>query len=206
MDFEADDEGDGEETQPGGDDSVIDTEEVTILQTIMNPMVGDLPPIMPKSGDKQGSRHLDNLGFSNSSGKDMDAKGTWSKKKVSMPVKAVSTTEQWTKEDIEVVQQVRYKTDLERFQTYRRNKIDLADQKKINTKDHSAYIEIARADPGSIIKKSIFSIVVYRGVLLGDVTKFDREVDMKFKKSVKGSQCNNWKNTPLQNPPQGFPT
>ena len=35
----------------------------------------------------------------------------------------------------------------------------------INTKDHSAYIEVARADPGSVIRKSIFSVAAYREVL-----------------------------------------
>ena len=60
----------------------------------------------------------------------------------------------------------------------------------INTKDHSAYIEVARADPGSVIRKSVFSIAAYREVLKrkgGDVSRFDKEVDTKFKKGPQGS-------------------
>ena len=134
--------------------------------------------------------HLDSLGLSDSSGEDMDAKGIRNKKKVSMPVKAASSTEQWTEEDIDIVRQIRYKTDLERFQTYHRNKIELADLTTINTKDHSAYIEMARADPSTIIKKSMFSVAAHREVLRlkgGDTSKFDKGVCPKFKKSTKGS-------------------
>ena len=49
----------------------------------------------------------------------------------------------------------------------------------INTKDHSAYIEMAWADPGSVIRKSIFSIAAYCEVLNqkgGDISLFDKEV------------------------------
>ena len=55
----------------------------------------------------------------------------------------------------------------------------------INTKDHSAYIEVAQADPGSEIRKSVFSVAAYREVLKwkgGDVSWFDKEVNTKFKK------------------------
>ena len=78
------------------------------------------------------------------------------------------------------MRQTRYKTDLQRFQTYRWNKIDPGDMASINTKDHSAYIEVAQADPGSVIRKSIFSIAAYREVLNqkgGDVSRFDRGGD-----------------------------
>ena len=82
-----------------------------------------------------------------------------------MPTKAsVSHPSQWVEEDIDVVCQTRYKTDLQRFQTYHRNKIDPGDMASINTKDHSAYIEVAWADPGSVIRKSVFSIAAYREV------------------------------------------
>ena len=88
------------------------------------------------------------------------------KKKGSTSTKAsVSHPSQWAEEDIDVVRQTRYKTDLQRFQTYCRNKIDPGDMASINTKDHSAYIEVARADPGSVICKSVFSIAAYREVL-----------------------------------------
>ena len=60
----------------------------------------------------------------------------------------------------------------------------------INTKDHSTYIEIAKVHPGTVIKKSVFSIGAYRQVLWlkgSDISKFDREVGATFKKSAKGS-------------------
>ena len=66
-----------------------------------------------------------------------------------------------------------------------------ADLSTINTKDHSAYIEIAKAHPGTVIKKSVFSVAAYRQVLQlkgGDTSKFDREVGATFKKSAKGSR------------------
>ena len=109
-----------------------------------------------------------------------------------MPVKmASSNTGQWTDEDLDVVHQLRYKTNLDCFQTYRHNKIMPADLSTINTKDHSAYIEIAKAHPGTVVKKSVFSIVAYRQMLRlkdGDTSKFDREVGATFKKSAKGSR------------------
>ena len=108
-----------------------------------------------------------------------------------MPVKVTSNTGQWTDEDLDVVRQLCYKTDLEHFQTYRRNKIMPTDKSTINTKDHSAYIEVAKADPSTVVKKSVFSIVAYQQVLQlkgSDVSKFDREVGAAFKKLVKGSR------------------
>ena len=83
------------------------------------------------------------------------------------------------------MRQTRYKTDLQRFQTYRWNKIDPGDMASINTKDHSAYIEVAWADPGSVIRKSVFSVAAYREVLKqkgGDISRFDKEVESMFKK------------------------
>ena len=96
---------------------------------------------------------------------------------MSTPVKVVSNTGQWTNEDLNVVHQLCYKTDLDHFQTYRCNKITPADLSTINTKDHSTYIEVAKAHPGTVIKKSVFSIAAYRQVLRlkgGDTSKFDR--------------------------------
>ena len=79
-----------------------------------------------------------------------------------MPVKvASSNTSQWTDEDLNMVCQIRYETDLDRFQTYQHNKIMPADLSTINTKDHRAYIEIAKVHPSTVIKKSVFSITVY---------------------------------------------
>ena len=93
---------------------------------------------------------------SDSSVEDLDTKGAHPKKKGSTPTKAlVSHPSQWAEEDIDVVRQTRYKTDLQSFQTYHQNKIDPGDMASINTKDHSAYIEVAWADPGSVIRKSV---------------------------------------------------
>ena len=60
----------------------------------------------------------------------------------------------------------------------------------INTKDHSTYIEVAWADPGLVIRKSVFSIAAYRAVLKQKgVTSphFDKEVESMFKKGPRGS-------------------
>ena len=104
-----------------------------------------------------------------------------------MPTKALAASHpsQWAEEDIDIMRQTCYKTDLQRFQTYRRNKIDPSDMASINTKDHSAYIEVAQVDPGSVIRKSMFSIAAYHEVLNwkgGDVSRFDKEVGTMFKK------------------------
>ena len=54
-----------------------------------------------------------------SSGEDLDAKDARNIKKGLTPTKvASSNTSQWTEEDIDVVHQIRSKTDLDRFQTY----------------------------------------------------------------------------------------
>ena len=91
-----------------------------------------------------------------------------------------------------MVRQICYKTDLDRFQTYQCNKITPADLSTINTKDHSTYIDIAKVHPGTVVKKSVFSIAAYQQVLRlkgGDTSKFDREVGAAFKKSAKGSRA-----------------
>ena len=119
LGLEADDEGDGKKNQPGGDNSIIDLQEVEILQGIVNPGPGRRPPTMPKSGDKWDSAHLNGSGSSDSSGEDLDAKGVKNKKKGVTPTKAASNLSQWAEEDIDVVHQYRYKTDVDRFQMYR---------------------------------------------------------------------------------------
>ena len=71
----------------------------------------------------------------------------------------------------------------------------------INTKDHSAYIEVARADPGSVIRKSVFSIAVYHEVLNqrgGDVSQFDKEVGTMFKKGLRGSRAPDTTKVPIK--------
>ena len=187
MGKEADDEGDGEKDQ-AGDKTLPDPSELEILQEIIKPAAHNQPPSVPKSGDKRGPSHLDgDSALTDSSAEDLDAKGARLKKKGLTPTKAsaASHPSQWAEEDIDVVRQARYKTDLKRFQTYRRNKIDPGHIASINSKDHSAYIEVAWADPGSVIRKSMFSIVAYREVLNqrgGDVSRFDKEVGTMFKK------------------------
>ena len=188
---EADDEGDGKKDL-AGDETLPDPSELELLQEIIDPAAHNQPPSAPKSGNKRGPSHL-NCGSasSDSSVEDLDAKGAHPKKKGSMPTKASgSHPSQWTDEDIDVVCQTRYKMDLQHFQTYRLNKIDPGNMASINTKDHSAYIEVAQADPGSVIRKSVFSIAAYCEVLKrkgGDISRFDKEVDTKFKKGPRGS-------------------
>ena len=185
MGQEADDEGDGKK-DPTSDETLPDPSELKLLQEIIDPAAHNRLPPVPKSGDKRGPSHLDGgSASSDSSVEDLDAKGACPKKKGSIPTKApVSHPSQWAEEDIDVVRQTRYKTDLQHFQTYHRNKIDPGDMASINTKDHSTYIEVAWADPGSVIRKSIFSVAAYREVLNqkgGDISRFDKEVETMFK-------------------------
>ena len=190
MGLEADDEGNGEKDPCEGDDSIINASELKILKGIVNPGTNNQAPIMPKSGEKRGSGHLDGSVCSDSSGEDLDTKDGRNRKKGLTPTKVASNTSQWTKEDIDMVCQIHYKMDLDWFQTYQRNKITLVDQSTINTKDHSAYIEVAKADLGTVIKKSVFSMAAYWEVLQlkgGDTSKFNKEVGDKFKKLAKGS-------------------
>ena len=188
MGQEADDEGDGEKDL-ASDETLPYPSELELLQEIIDPAAHNQLPPVPKSGDKRGPSHLDGGSASpDSSVEDLDTKGACPKKEGSTPTKAsVSHPSQWAEEDIDVVHQTHYKTDLPRFQTYRRNKIDPGDMPSINTKDPSTYIEVAWADPGSVNHKSVFSIAAYCEVLKrkgGDVSRFDKEVDTKFKKGL----------------------
>ena len=127
MGLEADDEGNRDKDPHEGDDSIINASELEILKGIVNPGASNQVPIMPKSGEKRGSGHLDSSVCSDSSGEDLDAKDTQNKKGF-MPTKVGSSnTSQWTKKDIDVVCQIHYKMDLDRFQTYWCNKITLED-------------------------------------------------------------------------------
>ena len=110
---EADDEGDGEK-DPAGDETLPDPSKLELLQGIIDPAAHNWPPPAPKSGDKRGPSHLDGgSASSDSSVEDLDAKGARPKKKGSTPTKASgSHPSQWTDEDIDVVHQTRYKTDL----------------------------------------------------------------------------------------------
>ena len=143
--LEAEDEADGnkEPAKDAGDEPTIDPNEIELLKGIIKTPTSDQPSTVPKSGDKRGSTHLDSSSSSSdSSAEDLDAsRSTQSKKKVAMPTKA-SHPSQWSNEDIDVVRQIHYKTDLKRFQTYRTNKIAPADIASINTRDHSAYLEV----------------------------------------------------------------
>ena len=82
------------------------------MSEIINPVIDDQAPTAPKLGNKWGLTHLDGGSSpSDSSGEDLDAKGAHIKKKVAMPTK-VSHPSQWSEEDIDVMCQIRYKTDL----------------------------------------------------------------------------------------------
>ena len=171
---------------------MINPGEIELLKGIIKTPTGDQPSTAPKSGDKRGSTHLDgSSGSLDSSIEDLDARGTRAKKKGATPTKA-SHPSQWSDEDINIVCQICYKTDLKRFQTYRRNKIAPGDISSINNKDHSAYIDVAKADPSSVIQKSVFSVAAYCETLQlqgSDTSKFDKEVGTNFKKSAKGSRA-----------------
>ena len=172
-----------------------------MLKQIIKPAAGGQPSTAPKLGDKRGSTHLDgSSGSSDSSGEDLDAsRGTQTKKKTLTPTKA-SHPNQWSEDDIDIVRQIRYKTDLQCFQTYRTNKIDPTDLASINTRDHSTYLEVAWADPASVIKKSVFSVAAYRATLKqqgDDTSKFNKEVGTNFKKGAKGSQAPDSEKVPI---------
>ena len=188
MGQEADDEGDGEKDL-AGDETLPDPSKLELLQEIIDPAAHNQPPPVPKSGNKRGPSHVNSSSASSDlSVEDLDAKGACPKKKGLTSTKASGLhPSQWMDEDIDVVRQTRYKTDLQHFQTYCLNKIDPGDISSINTKDHSAYIEVAWADPGSVIRKSILSIVAYREVLKwkgSDISWFDKEVGTMFKKGL----------------------
>ena len=203
MALEADDEADAdkEPTEDIGDELEIDPEEVQMLKQIIKPTAGSQPSTAPKSGDKRGLTYLDGgSGSSDSSGEDLDAsRGARTKKKTSMPTKA-SHPNQWSEDDIDIMRQIRYKMDLQHFQTYCTNKIDPADLASINTRDHSTYLEVALADPGLVIKKSVFSVAAYRATLKqqgSNTSKFDKEVGTNFKKGAKGSQAPDLEKVPI---------
>ena len=87
MGLEADDEGDGEK-DPASDEALPDPSELELLQEIINPVIHNQPPPVPKSGDKRGPTHLDGgSGSSDSSGEDLDAKGACPKKKGRHPLR-----------------------------------------------------------------------------------------------------------------------
>ena len=203
MALEADNEADAdkEPTEDIGDELEIDPEEVQMLKQIIKPASGGQPSTVPKLGDKRGSTHLNGgSGLLDSSGEDLDAsRGAQTKKKTSMPTKA-SHPNQWSEDDIDILRQICYKTDLQCFQTYCTNKIDPADLALINTRDHSAYLEVAWANPGSVIKKSVFSVAAYRATLKqqgGNTSKFDKEVGTNFKKGAKGFRAPDSEKVPI---------
>ena len=159
-------EGTKEPAEDTGDKPTINPNEIELLKGIIKTPTGDQPSTALKSGDKQASTHLDGgSGSSDSSTEDLNAsQSTWSKQKVATPTKA-SHPSQWSDEDIDIVHQNRYKTDLKHFQTYGTNKIAPADIASINSRDYSAYLEVARADPSLVIWKSVFSVAAYHETL-----------------------------------------
>ena len=118
---------------------------------------------------------------------------------MSTPTKVLHPN-QWSEDDIDIVHQICYKMDLQRFQTYHTNKIDPTDLALINTRDHSTYLEVAWVDPGSVIKKSVFSVAAYHATLRqqgSDTSKFDKEVGTNFKKGAKGSWAPDSEKVPI---------
>ena len=114
-----------------------------------------------------------------------------------MPTKTAPNPSQWMPEDIDVVQQYHYKTDVDKF---RKNHIDRKDLLSINVKDHSTYIEVVKADHGTVIEKSVFSVAAYQEVLWlrgGDVDKFDKAIGAKFPCSTKGSRTPDEEKVPI---------
>ena len=193
LGIKADDEADGdkEAAEDAMDEPNADPDEVKLLKSIIKKVPPINLPSASKSGNKWGSTHLNGgSGSLDSSTEDLDASRTaQSKKKAGTPTKA-SHPNEWSKADIDVVRQIRYKTDFKHFQTYCTNKIAPADISTINTTDHSAYIAVARADPGPVVEKSVFSVAAYCATLKdqgSDISKFDKEVGTNFKKGAKGS-------------------
>ena len=90
--MEADNEDDGRKPGLDGDGPGINPKELEILQGIVNQGQGLKLPSTPKSGDKQGSSQLDGSASSESSGKDLDAKGMKSNKKGLTPTPASGPT------------------------------------------------------------------------------------------------------------------
>ena len=72
--LEADNKGDGEKDPGEGGDPNVDADEIEILQGIINLGTHNQAPTLPKSGEKQGSSHLETSIGSNSSTEDLDAK------------------------------------------------------------------------------------------------------------------------------------
>ena len=59
---------------------------------------------------------------------------------------------------------------------------------------------MAQADPGSVIKKSVFSVAAYCAPLKqqgGNTSKFDKEVGTNFKKGAKGFQAPDSEKVPI---------
>ena len=59
---------------------------------------------------------------------------------------------------------------------------------------------MAQVDPGSVIKKSVFSVAAYRATLkqqCGNISMFDKEVGTNFKKGAKGFQDPDLEKVPI---------
>ena len=127
LGIEADDKADGDKevAKDATDDPPIDPNEIELLKTIIKVPSGSQPSTVPKSGDKRGSTHLDDGSSSlESSAEDLDTSrsSTRPKKKGGIPTK-VTSPNQWSKADVDIMHQIQYKTDFKHFQTYRTNKI-----------------------------------------------------------------------------------
>ena len=72
--LEADDEGNGEKDPGEAKDPNVNADEIEILQGIINVGAQNQVPALPKSGEKQGSGHLETSIGSDLSAEDLDAK------------------------------------------------------------------------------------------------------------------------------------
>ena len=177
---------------------------MAILQGIIpNQCPEGLPSAALKSGDKRGASHFDG-GFasSESSAEDLDAvpvQPPRSVKKGGMPTKG-TPPDRWSAANVDVVRQLQYQADFQRFKDYRYTKITTAQKACINTVDHSAYLKEARVAPNTVIAQCVFSVAAYRAALEakgGDVARFDQEVK-SFKKGPKGSQDPDSEKVPME--------
>ena len=108
--------------------------------------------------------------------------------------------DRWSAADINVVRQLQYQADFQRFKYYRDTKITAAQKACINTVDHSAYLKEARVAPNTVIAQCVFSVAAYRAALEakgGDVARFDQEVK-SFKKGPKGSRAPDSEKVPME--------
>ena len=186
LGMEADDKDDGPRPEPDDNAVSADPKEIEILHGILPMGHSTKLPSMPKSGGKWGSSQLDASASSESSGKDLDAKGMKSgrrdwclPKQCSARTSRLRRTLKWCVSTI-----IRWTSTIQELQVQSHG----ASRPK-NYQHQGPQHLYWYCEAGTVIEKSMFSVEAYREVLRlkgGDMTKFDKEVDAKFKKSAKG--------------------